>query len=305
MNQKVLITGGSGFIGKILIDLLQSNGYSISILSRSRVNLDNVETYYWNPENGELDPNALKGLFGIIHLAGANIADKKWSRQRKAEIMDSRIKSAQLIYRNLEQIEESERPEVFISASGVGIYGYDTGSLLIKESSRPGDDFLATVCKEWESIADTFENLVDRVVKLRIGFVISNKGGALEEMKKPIRFGVGAGIGRGDQYISWIHKEDLVRMFQHVLENKSIEGVYNAVGPNPATNKDLMRSLAKAMKKPFFLPNVPAFALRLVMGEMASLVTGGTRVSSEKINSEGFDFNYPELEPALENLLKA
>ncbi len=305
MNQKVLINGGSGFIGKILIDLLQSNGYSISILSRGGVNLDNVKTYHWNPEVGEFDTEALKGLYGIIHLAGAGIADKKWSKQRKSEIVDSRVKSSQLILDKLAQLDESDHPEVFISASAVGIYGYDTGSLLIKETSRFGDDFLATLCKEWEAAADNFRDQVNRVVKLRIGFVMGNMGGALEAMKKPVRFGLGAGIGRGDQYISWIHAEDLARMFMYALKNTNIQGVYNAVGPNPATNKDLMKSLAKAMKKPFFLPNVPSFGLRLVMGEMASLVTGGTRVSCEKMKSKGFDFNYSELNPALDNLLKS
>jgi len=210
-----------------------------------------------------------------------------------------------LILKKLKQIDETDRPEVFISASGVGIYGYDTGSLLIKETSRLGDDFLATVCKEWEAVADSFENQVSRVVKLRIGFVMGNKGGALEAMKKPVRFGLGAGIGRGDQYISWVHAEDLARMFMYALKNTNIHGVYNAVGLHPATNKEFMKSLAKAMKKPFFLPNVPGFGLRLVMGEMASLVTGGSRVSCEKMKSEGFDFNYSELNPALDNLLKS
>ena len=305
MNRKVLITGGSGFIGKKITDLLQRNGYSVSILSRRGGNFGNVETFKWDPYAGTIDDAAFKDLFGIIHLAGAGIADKKWSRQRKDEIMESRVKSAELIHSKLKELDEKERPEVFISASGIGYYGYDTGSILVNESSRFGDDFLATVCKEWELAADTFKNLSMRVVKFRIGLVLSKAGGALPVMMRPVKFGLGAGLGRGDQYISWIHVDDLTRMFLKGLEEPEFEGIFNAVGSAPVTNKNFMRSIAKTIKKPFFLPNVPSFALKTVMGEMASMVTGGNKVSSEKIESKSFEFHFRELDKALENLLKS
>jgi uncharacterized protein (TIGR01777 family) len=219
--------------------------------------------------------------------------------------MDSRVKSAALIFRSLEKLEEKDRPNVFISASGIGYYGYDTGSILVSEASNPGDDFLATVCKEWELAADTFKELYIRVVKFRIGLVMSNAGGALPVMMRPVKFGVGAGLGRGDQYMSWIHIEDLARMFLKGLEDDDMDGNYNAVAPNPVTNKELMRTIAKELNKPFFLPNVPSFALKMVMGEMASMVTGGNKVSSDKIATTGFEFNFRKLEIALENLLKS
>jgi uncharacterized protein (TIGR01777 family) len=305
MNRKVLITGGSGFIGKQITNLLQRNGYSVSILSRRGGNFGNLETFKWDPDAGTIDVSAFEDLFGIIHLAGASIADKKWSRQRKKEIMDSRVKSASLIFRSLEELDEKDRPKVFISASGIGYYGYDTGSILVDEASNPGDDFLATVCKEWELAADTFKELYIRVVKFRIGLVMSNAGGALPVMMRPVKFGVGAGLGRGDQYMSWIHIEDLARMFLKGLEDDDMDGNYNAVAPNPVTNKELMRTIAKELNKPFFLPNVPSFALKMVMGEMASMVTGGNKVSSDKIATTGFEFNFRKLEIALENLLKS
>ena len=304
MEKKVLITGGSGFIGKKLTDLLQRNGYSVSILTRMGGNFGNVNTYKWDPQKGMIDDEALEDLFAIIHLAGAGVVNKKWTRQRKQLILESRTKSAQLLFQKLKEKPYPERPEVFISASGVGYYGYDTGSILVKETSRPGDDFLATVCKEWELAAEAFEDLNMRVVKFRIGFVLSEIGGALKVMLKPVRFWLGAGLGRGDQYLSWIHIEDLVRMFLLALDNTSLNGPYNAVGPSPLTNKSMMQTIAKVLDKPFFLPNVPVFALKLIMGEMASMVTGGNKVSAEKIISEGFDFHYSDLEEALENLIK-
>ena len=304
MKKKVLITGGSGFIGKKLTDLLQRNGYSVSILTRAGGNFGNVDTFKWDPVNGSIDEEALEGLFAVVHLAGAGVADRKWTRQRKKDILDSRIKSASLIYHKLKEKPENERPEAFISASGVGFYGYDTGSLLINEQSNPGDDFLATVCKEWELAADAFEDLSMRVVKLRIGFVLSEIGGALKVMMRPVKFWLGAGLGRGDQYLSWIHVDDLVRMFLLALDHSKIHGSYNAVGPAPATNEEMMKEIARVLEKPFFLPNVPAFALKLVMGEMASMVLGGNRVSCDRIVSEGFEFNHPSLEGALENLLE-
>jgi len=305
MNRKVLITGGSGFIGKKITDLLQRNGYSVIILSRRGGNFGNVETFKWNPEAGTIDKTAFEDLHGIIHLAGASIADKKWSRQRKKEILDSRVNSAALIFHCLEELDEKDRPKVFISASGIGYYGYDTGSILVNEASNPGDDFLATVCKEWELAADNFNNLSMRVIKFRIGLVLSKGGGALPVMMRPVKFGLGAGLGRGDQYMSWIHVEDLARMFLKGLEDDDMDGNYNAVGPNPVTNKELMKTIAKVINKPFFLPNVPSFALKMVMGEMASMVTGGNKVSSDKIATRGFEFNFQKLDVAMENLLNS
>jgi uncharacterized protein (TIGR01777 family) len=303
MSKIILITGGTGTIGKTVCALLEEQGNTIRILTRTIPNEESKYSYYlWDPENSFLDENALKDVDIIIHLAGAGIVKKKWSRARKKTIIDSRVFSAELLYSKIESMDKL--PEAFISASAIGYYGYDTGSILVKETSRFGDDFLATVVKKWEAAADSFKNLGLRVVKLRLGVVLDSDGGALPMMAVPAKLGMGAGIGRGDQFISWIHIRDLASIFRFVID-KPVSGVFNAVSPQPLTNREFMKTLSKTLNKPFFLPNIPSFLLKLKMGEMASMVLGGNKVSAEKIQGEGFTYEYNELKPALENLLKS
>ncbi len=301
MSKIVLVTGGTGLVGTRLTSLLIEKGCQVRYLSRNPGKVSEVESFSWDIDRQTIDEKALDGVDYIIHLAGAGVADKKWTTQRKKEILQSRTKSTEVLRSAL--ANKDHQVKAFISASAVGYYGWDTGGVWKKEDSRFGDDFLATVTKSWEAEVDQVEKLGIRVAMLRIGIVLSDKGGALKELTKPIKWGAGAALGKGDQYMSWIHLDDLCKMFIHALENDTIQGIYNAVAPNPVTNKELSKLSAKVLGKPFFLPNVPGFVLKLALGEMASMVLGGNRVSSEKIQNDGFTFTYPEVEPALNDLL--
>lgn len=301
MPKTILITGGTGLVGTRLTEILQSKNYTVKYLSRSSGIKNGIESFQWDINAGTVDEKAFENVNSIIHLAGAGVADKKWTPQRKKEILDSRTKSTQLIKSTLEKIDH--KVENFISASAIGYYGWDTGGVWVKEGSRFGDDFLATVTKAWEEEVDAIETLGIRTAKLRIGIVFSEKGAALYELSKPIKYGVGAPLGSGDQYMSWIHIDDLCEMFIYAVENKDVKGVFNAVGPNPETNKTITKAVAQVLGKPCFLPNVPGFILKIILGKRAAMVLGGSRVSSEKIQSVGFNFKFPELKKALEDLL--
>ncbi|MEM6525231.1 MAG: TIGR01777 family oxidoreductase [Bacteroidota bacterium] len=302
MSKTVLITGGSGLVGSRISEFLLKKNYKVRWLSRKGGNKGDIEVFEWNVEKGEIDVSSLEGTDFIIHLAGAGVADKKWTKERKRDIKESRINSTKLLKQTLEQNEHNVK--AFISASAVGYYGWNSGGVWKKEESRFGDDFLATVTKGWEAEVDEVATLGIRTVKLRIGIVLSEKGGALKELSKPIKMGAGAALGSGDQYMSWIHLDDLSNMFIYAVEKEDISGIYNAVGPDPVTNKELSQQTAKVLGKPFFLPNVPGFVMKMMLGEMASMVLGGSRVSSEKITEAGFKFDFPKLKPALEDLLK-
>ncbi len=302
MSKTILITGGTGLVGTRLTEILQSKNYSVKYLSRSAGVKNGIESFKWDINAGTIDEKAFENVSAIIHLAGAGVADKKWTTERKKEILDSRTKSTQLIKDTLAKIDH--KVKCVVSASAIGYYGWDTGGVWVKEGSRFGDDFLATVTKAWEEKVDEIESLGIRVAKLRIGIVFSEKGGALYELSKPIKFGVGAPLGPGDQYMSWIHIDDLCRMFIYACENKDVKGVFNAAGPNPETNKVITKMAAEVLGKPCFLPNVPSFILKIILGKRAAMVLGGSRVSSEKIQSLGFEFKFPELKNALKDLLQ-
>ena len=301
MSKTYLITGGTGLVGTRLTELLLEEGNEVKYLSRSAGKMNGSECFQRDIVRQTLDEKALDGVDAIIHLAGAGVADKAWSAERKKEILQSRTKSTQLLKTTLEQ--KDHKIKSFISASAIGYYGWDTGGVWIKEGSRFGDDFLATVTKAWEEEVDQVATLGIRTVKLRIGIVFSEKGGALYEIAKPIKLGVGAPLGRGDQYMSWIHIDDLCRMFIHAVKNHSVEGIYNAVGPNPETNKAITKAAARALNKAAFLPNVPGFVLKVILGKRAAMVLGGSRVSCEKIQATNFTFQFPELKQALADLL--
>jgi len=302
MAERILITGGSGLIGNYLAGILHTAGYEIGMLSRKRNSNSNSVFWNWDPDIGIIDNEAIVHSDHIIHLAGANLSEKKWNSARKIEILNSRKKSTELLFKSLSETEHHVR--TFISASAIGYYGWDTGSILVDEQrNKPGDDFLSTVVKEWESSVSKMNSLLIRTVIFRFGLVLSNQGGVLTKMILPAKFGLGAAFGSGEQYLSWIHIEDLSRLILMAIENESFRGIYNAVSPEPVTNKEFTRSLNQYLGRPSWIPNIPAFILRLFIGEMASLVLGGNRVSSAKIESMGFKFNYRNIKEAFKNLI--
>lgn len=292
--KNILITGGSGLVGKEITKILESKDYSVAWMSRSP---QSQKSFLWNVEKQQIEPEAIEWADAIIHLAGTGVAEKRWTPDRKKDILESRTQSTQLLYQTIEKAKK--RPSAFISASAVGFYGFNTGTKLVDESSSAGSDFLAEVVVAWENEVKKMEALDLRTVMLRIGIVLDEVGGALGEMLKPP---VAAPLGSGAQWMSWIHIEDLARMFVFSLEKTTLQGVFNAVAPNPATNQQLTQAAAKAKGKTYLGIGVPGFALKVVLGEMAAMVLGGNRVSSQKIQKAGFVFEFPDLEPALKDL---
>lgn len=293
--KQILITGGSGLIGRRITNLLERKGYQVAWLGRS-VHTDQ-KSYLWDIDKQEIDAEAIEWADAIIHLAGAGVAEKRWTPDRKKLILESRTHSTRLLFSALEKA--TNRPNTFISASAVGYYGLDTGTALMEESSAPGGDFLAEVVKAWENEVKKIERLDVRTVMLRTGIVLDADGGALREMLKPP---VAAPLGSGDQWMSWIHIEDLARMYAFALEKTTLQGPYNAVGPNPATNQQLTQEAAYATGETYLGIGVPGFILRLILGEMAGMVLGGNRVSCQKIQKAGFQFEFYELSAALKDL---
>lgn len=302
MPLNVLITGGSGLVGTALTALLLDKGYQVSHLGRSRTSKKDVKSYIWNIREGFVENDALESANIVVHLAGAGIADQRWTDSRKEIILQSRVQSTRLLYTKLAKAEGI--CETVVAASAIGIYGMDTGDSWLDESSAVGEGFLAEVTSQWEKEIERLNELKLRLVTLRTGIVLSENGGALPKMAKPVRMNVGAVLGSGKQYMSWIHIDDLCRMILMAIENQSLSGVYNAVAPNPQTNETFTRTLAQVLNKSIWLPPVPELALKLAMGEMAQVVTGGNRVSSRKIASSGYQFRYPELTTALQDILK-
>ncbi|OKS87951.1 TIGR01777 family oxidoreductase [Mucilaginibacter polytrichastri] len=298
-NQHILITGGSGLIGKGLTELLLTKGYTVSHLSRGKGHDSRIKTYQWNVDRGQIDENCLTGVDTIIHLAGAGIADKRWTKKRKRELIDSRTKSIGLIYDLMRR--KPNLVKHIISASATGYYS-NRGDELLTEESQPAKDFLGYCCVVWEQAVDQGKDLNLRIVKLRTGVVLSKKGGALPQLALPIKLGMGTALGTGKQWIPWIHIEDAVDMYLHAIENTTIQSVYNMVAPYPVTNKQLTKAVAKQLRRPYWLPNVPSFLLRVMLGKLSLVVLGSTKVSAEKIESTNFTFKYPKLADALKNI---
>lgn len=299
-SKSILITGASGLIGMRLTQLLLDQEYSVAHLSRNHQR-SKARIYLWDINKKQIDPHAFDGIDTIIHLAGAGIADKPWTDERKWEILKSRTQSTKLLFEELQKRKHSVT--TFISASAIGYYGFDDNEKLYKENDESGTDFLANVVRQWEAEIDRIAELNIRVVKIRIGIVLDANQGALKELVKPVKYYAGAPLGTGDQYVSWIHLDDLVAIFMKALQDETMQGAYNGVAPNPVTNRELTKAIATQLKKPLFLPAVPEFVLKLLLGEMASLVLKGNKVSSEKVQQAGFEFQYERIEKALENLL--
>jgi len=299
MTKNILISGGTGLVGKRLQELLESKGHHVSFLSRKKSS-GKTKTYLWDVQMGYMEAGALENTDVIVHLAGAGVFDKSWTKEYKKEILDSRVLSTKLLCNAVKSTPN--KVETFISASAIGIYGADTGDELLTEESKLGNDFLANVTKEWEASVDLSNTDVRRCT-FRIGIVLSSQGGALASLAKPIKNFVGAPLGNGNQFVSWIHIDDLCNMIIQAIENEKYSGVYNAVAPNPVTNKFLTQEIAKTLKKPIWLPNVPAFILKFILGaEKALILLGGNKVSSKKIENAGFHFTYSNLTITLRKL---
>ena len=303
----VLITGGTGLIGKALSPMLLRKGYEVIILTRNPAKASNnqqgVSYAQWNVETGEIDIAALAKADYIIHLAGAGVAEKRWTDKRKTEIIESRTKSGALLVKAL--IESENHVKAVISSSAIGWYGSDNEASLKKgftEDQKSSDDFLGKTCKLWEAAIKPIEALGKRLVTLRTGIVLSNDGGALAEFKKPLKFGIASILGSGNQITSWIHIDDICRMYLYAIEN-NISGIYNAVAPHPVTNKQLTLALAKATKGNAFVSmHVPAFVLKIMLGEMSVEILKSANVSVAKFQQTGFQFTYPTIDAALKEL---
>ena len=301
--QTVLITGGTGTIGQRLTQLLQQQGYTVTYLSRNpKPAANGAQVYQWNVEASQLDPRAIETADHIIHLAGAGVADERWSDARKRVILDSRTQSTALLAEALRNTNHHVKS--FSSSSAIGYYGSDTGDRPLRENSPAGTDFLAQVSRAWERSVEPIAAQGIRTVRIRTGVVLTMDGGALPKLAQPIRLGAGAPIGSGDQYISWIHIDDICRLFIEAMQNDGWTGVYNGVAPGPVTNSDLTRLMAKVMGKPQILPNIPAFVIKLMFGELAITVLGGSYILNKRVAEEtNFQYSFPDLRKALEDLL--
>ena len=302
MKKNVLISGGSGFIGKHLTDLLISNGYSVSILSRSdRQNTKDISYYKWDVTTHFIEDEAVIKADYILHLAGENIAEKPWTAKRKEEILQSREQSIQLIYDVLKK--NNKKLDAFVSASGVGIYGAINGDEICTENTPPENDFLGSTCQKWEAAADTIADFKIRVVKIRTGLVLGKDDGFLKKLTPIFKLRLGSALGSGKQYMPWIHIDDLCAIYLEAIKNSDMTGAYNAAVFDNTTNTIFSKTLAKVYGYSIWLPNVPAFLIKIALGEMAKIILTGKRVSSDKIIKLGFKFQHTILEEALKDCL--
>jgi len=299
---RVLITGATGLVGDAIVRLCKQRGYTVHYLTTRKDKIKNEDTikgFYWNPKTQEVDNNCLDGIDAVINLAGASIA-KRWTNAYKNEILQSRVQSVQLLHKLL--LENKHQIKTVVSASAIGLYPSSLSAVYDETSTVKNDSFLGKVVSAWEVEIDKLHSLNITICKLRIGIVLSKNGGALEKMTSPIRAGFGASLGSGKQYQSWIHETDLAHLFLFSTEH-GLSGVYNAVNSNPVTNRVMTKAIAKQLKKPLWLPNIPGFIIKLIVGEMATLAFESQNVSNAKILKKGFVFRYNTLEKALQDCL--
>lgn len=302
MKKNVLISGGSGFIGKNLTNVLISNGFTVSILSRSaKQNTVDIKYYKWDINTHFIEEEAVIKADYILHLAGENIAEKPWTAKRKEEIVHSREQSIQLIYDVLKK--NNKKLDAFVSASGVGIYGAINGEEICTENTRAENDFLGSTCQKWEAAADTISTLGIRVVKIRTGLVLGKDDGFLKKLIPIFKLKLGSALGSGKQYMPWIHVNDLCAIYLAAIQNAEMTGAYNAAILDNTTNTVFSKTLAKVYGYSIWLPNVPAFLIKIALGEMAQIILKGIRVSPQKIVNTGFKFQFTNLEEALKDCL--
>lgn len=299
--KKILLTGGTGLIGSRLAEMLEALGCEVHILTRSKRPSAGRRKYFtWSVEQGTVEDGAVE-VDTVIHLAGAGVADKRWTAARKREIRDSRVESTALLHRELRA--RGQGVKSLVSASAVGYYG-DGGDRILHEEAAPGSGFLPETCVEWERAAFAIgEDLGIPVAALRTGIVLSTRGGALPQLDLPVRFGISGILGSGKQYMPWIHIDDLCRMYLHAAEHR-LEGPYNAAAPDPATNREVMRAVAASLNRPFIPMPAPGLALKAIMGEMAGMLLEGQRTSADKIMETGFGFDHPDLDETLADLYR-
>lgn len=300
--KKILITGATGLIGSELVKQCHEVGIDVNYFTTSKYKIeksDNYHGFYWNPEKGEIDTNAFKGVTAIVNLVGSSIS-KRWTKSYKKTIINSRVESMELLYETLQKIDHDIVH--FISASGISIYPNSKTKLYTEENLEVDDTFLAKVVVAWENAAIKFKSLGMEVTKVRTGVVLAKNEGALPKLANPIKLGLGAPLGDGNQWQSWIHIEDIAGIYLFILANQ-LEGIYNAVAPNPVQNKKMTKLIAAQLGSTLWLPAVPAFVLKLILGEMAVLVVEGQLVSSKKIQELGYRFKFYNIESALQDLL--
>ena len=297
--KKILIAGGTGFVGKQLIDFLVGKGYSIHVLTRkpSANSTENICFFRWDVERQYIDKKAFEGVEILINLAGANIGEKRWTNDRKKEIIDSRIKSINLLYQYIS--ENKFNINTFISSSAVGFYGAVTTEKTFAETSESGNNFLASVCQKWEDAALKFKDLGVRTVILRKGVILGKEGGMVKKLSPLAQLGINVSLGSGEQYLPWIDIRDLLRLYDFFLSNPQLSGIYNAVATEQITMNDFSKVLLKSFGKKSFLPNAPAFVIRLLFGEMAVMLLEGSKVSNDKLKSTGFSFEFDTIEKSL------
>jgi len=302
----VLITGGTGLVGRALTKLLTEIGYKVIILTRrSGHGSDNelISYAHWDIAKQTIDEAAIQQADYIVHLAGANVGDSRWTAARKKEILNSRTQSAALLYKALEKYPNKVKK--VISASGAGYYGEDKGGVAFVEKDPPATDFLGNTCVAWEQAILKMRDLKKKVVIFRTGIALSLAGGALKEFYKPLQFGFATILGNGEQYVSWIHLHDLARIYLSAIVNHDLEGIYNAAAPHPVQNKELVMTMAQEAKGKSFIPvHVPSFALKLALGEMSVEVLKSCRLSVGKLQETGFVFSYPDIRSAMEKIFQ-
>tara|TARA_Y100000385_G_scaffold265973_1_gene300720 strand:+ start:3193 stop:4110 length:918 start_codon:yes stop_codon:yes gene_type:complete len=298
-GNSVLVTGATGLVGRQLCKELLKRGYSVHVLSRSNRKMEGCTCFLWDIEAQEIDPKAFEGVSAIIHLAGAGVGDRRWTTRYKQQIYDSRIESTRLLINTLKTLDH--KVDSLISASAVGYYD-DNGSEWINEEAPMAEEFIARLCRDWESEGQGAETLDIRYVALRIGLVLSRKGGFLPKTTMTLPLRMLNYFGNGQHYYAWIHEKDVVDMFCHALTNSSVRGVYNAVAPNPIPQKMMLAELKKVLSKALIVLPVPTFALRIVLGEMARVVVFSQRVSAQKIQDTGYTYSFDKVDEAFSDL---
>lgn len=295
----ILITGGSGLIGSALTALLHAEGHTVRHLTRASTPVGPIRSFHWDLQSGTLDEAALDGVDHIVHLAGAGIADKRWNTKRVQELIDSRTRGPELLRSACAR--KGHWPKSFISAAGIGYYGAITSDRIFAENAPPGSDTIGRISLEWEAAVDKW-TATSRVVKLRTPVVLARKG-PLAKLAAPARWGLGAALGTGHQWMPWVHIDDLARIYHQAITDDRMSGAYNVNVTEQINNRDFMRALAAALNRPFFLPAVPAFALKLALGELSSVLLEGSRANNDRLCATGFRFEYDTLQKALDHLL--
>lgn len=301
MAKKILVTGGTGLVGDLLTKKLQDQGYDVSIMSRNPEKVKNLKAFYWDSKKQEIDEKCLDGIDTIIHLAGENIADGRWTDQRKKILISSRSESIGLLYDLMKRREHQVK--AVLSASAVGFYG-DRANEILDEESFVGTGFLAHCCNEWEKAVDQGTEIGLRVAKFRIGLLLTPKGGVLEIFKLMVKTFTATKLGSGQQWFPWIHSDDLIGMFLWAVENDNVKGVFNATAPNPVRNKEFTKTLSDVLHRPFWPLAIPKSMFKLLMGEKSELVLMSTHTKSDKIIKAGFTFKFLCLKTALQDLTK-